>query len=207
MISIGVIAASGKGGVVVYVYGSGSSAIHGIYTETGSYNGFPLYISQDGLIQIWNRGSQWAISDVGNFGTTAADCYFQERSSPEAFPWLVSLWKLGSFGTSPSPTVSLTPQSSPTSLDIDGGGNLFNLNLPRIGVFNGKSEYLGVADGKTFSVRWVDEIAAADRWVFMQEPSNMYFSSIENTDEPSEVVTWVREGIGTNPAPTFTEVY
>lgn len=212
MIHPAVISGSPKG-IAVYVYGAGTADANGTYVEQGSYNDRLKYVSQDGLRMLWYYGDYkyYYISDLDDYDILNA--YYYDKSAADN-PWDGTQWLRASEGISPIPTVSLTSQPPPTAMRFDGAGSDPGqpLDVPVIGVYNGKPEYYLEASGSNYQIRarWTDEFGPTGgfAWVIaIGELSRLNYWSSEDVDYSDQVVTWNVGPNGEPPSPTITAVY
>jgi hypothetical protein len=91
------------GGEVAYgVSLAGCDRINGVYTESGSYGGRPMFVHKENGLNMWYNDGEWRIG-----GTR--DYYYVNKSDDENPPitgWIIADSYCNSDATSPCPTVS-----------------------------------------------------------------------------------------------------
>lgn len=211
MIHPGVIAGSPKG-VTVYVYDSGTPAIHGTYIEAGIYNGLPQYNSIDVLRMIAYIDGGYRICNLGDYDKTHA--YYYDKNENALTPWDVEAWQPLN-GSAPPATVSLTPSPpEPIAMNISGSGSGVGLpvDVPVIGELNGKPSYFiesiggGVQD--QYEIKWEVEPTfngGNPVWQVRIKAGFSYWSA-EDVPYPSDVTAW-NISSADPPLPTVTAVY
>lgn len=202
--------------VTIYVSYAGSAALNGVYVETGTYGGMPLYISQDGLRMIWWDGaySRYRFGDLGVYDRLVS--YYSDDNG-ELDPWKSTAWSTNlTVASDPSPWVTLAP--FPTVMRITGSGSVTGqpLDVPYFDRVNGKPRYFleenrGVSDQTEIVWGPAEPVPPYGDYgwrIYVQGRNRLRYScTTENVNLPSEVIYWTVDFWGSLPLPTVTAVY
>lgn len=180
---------------VVFISGSGSSAVDGVYTMRGTFSGKPYYnlvgrSNSTHSYSIYNSGGAWTIT-----GSSNSRYYFAQDVVD--YPWLVTDWT-GDVGNPPYPNVtSLTAGELEAGLTVVGAGSSdVNGTYYKRSTQDGRYSY-GIVGG-SFQPEGI--FYNANVWEI--QSSTFGYNSLDEVAVPYSITTW-NSNWGDLPFPTI----